>query len=174
MATPGTAAWAIEHYGNPGAPGSQQGREWASRNIVQANIFGRSIAVHKDAVRAFKHLSLLFRYHNPRYWDKVNEGTYDDWGFAHRYIAGTTTLSNHSFGLATDIDATKNPRTSNPDESDSYIYRKARESILVVERIGFMRWGGRYSSPDPMHFEVIWTPAKIKAEFDKEGEWKEH
>lgn len=169
---PGSEAWAKHYFGDPGIPGSAQGAQFAAKNIVVCNIFDRDIRVHKDAQRAFKHLSLIFKHHNPNYWKAVNEGTYDDWGFSHRFIAGTSVLSNHSFGTATDIDATKNPRTSDPDETKSYIWRQARESILRVEDIGFMRWGGRYSSPDPMHFELIKTPEWIKLHFDKDGRRK--
>lgn len=170
--TPGTQEWAKHFYGDPGVPGSIQGQRFAAKNIVTAEIFGREMRIHKDAQRAFKHLDIMFKRFNPDYWDQINEGTYDDWGFSHRFIAGTSVLSNHSFGLATDLDATKNPRTSNPDETDSYIWRNAKKTILKVEDIGFMRWGGRYTSPDPMHFELMWEPSKVRANFDKEGHWK--
>lgn len=169
---PGTAEWAAHFYGNPGVPGSAQGKAYEQTHIHRVTIAKREIPVHRDASRAFRHLSLLIQYHNPRYWAHISKGTYDDWGFAHRYIAGTTILSMHSFGLAVDLNAILNPRTTDPNELHSEIWKNMRQSIEAIEKTGFMRWGGRYRSPDPMHFEVMWTPDKIKDKFDVEGRWK--
>jgi len=68
----------------------------------------------------------------------------DDWGFNCRPIAGTRTPSNHSWGLAIDIDATKYPQGT----------RRFPPAWLVAlfESYGF-EWGGRWRTPDPMHFE---------------------
>lgn len=71
------------------------------------------------------------------------------WGFACRAIAGTSTPSNHSWGLAVDINAPSNPRGKKlktnmpswmPDLWNAY---------------GF-RWGGDYvKDPDAMHYEFM-------------------
>lgn len=62
-----------------------------------------------------------------------------------RFIAGTTALSNHAFGLAIDIDAATNQRgtrgTMNP------------AVVQIFERWGFT-WGGTWRYTDPMHFEM--------------------
>lgn len=170
--TPGSQEWAKRYYGDPGPPGSAQGQRWAAKNIIVADIFGRELRIHRDAKRAFLLLDHIFYRHNKRYWKNINEGTYDDWGWNHRYIAGTFILSNHAFGLATDLNATKNSRTSDPNEKNSQIWRKARSSILAAERSGCFRWGGRYGSPDPMHFEVIWTPVQQRDHLDRFGRWR--
>jgi len=62
-----------------------------------------------------------------------------------RFIAGTTTLSNHSFGLALDLNVPGNQRGT-AGEID-------RGVVAIFERWGFT-WGGRWSYTDPMHFEL--------------------
>jgi hypothetical protein len=81
------------------------------------------------------------------------------WGFANRAIRGSSTPSNHSWGLAIDLDAPSNPMTTNPG---------ARHTIGsyasgVAARYGF-RWGGDYvGRKDYMHFEFMGTPASAAA-----------
>ena len=75
------------------------------------------------------------------------------WGFANRPIRGTQTPSNHSWGLAVDINAPANPMTDR----------------LVTDMPAWMpqlwkskqfRWGGDYKSrKDAMHYEFMGTPA---------------
>lgn len=75
--------------------------------------------------------------------------SYGCWGFSCRAISGTSSPSNHSWGLAVDINAPSNPRSSSlrtnmpswmPDLWNAY---------------GF-RWGGDYkTNPDAMHYEFM-------------------
>ena len=62
-----------------------------------------------------------------------------------RYIAGTTRLSNHSFGLALDLNVPGNQRGT--------VGEMDRGVVAIFERWGFT-WGGRWSYTDPMHFEM--------------------
>jgi len=62
-----------------------------------------------------------------------------------RFIAGTTTLSNHAFGLALDINVPGNQRGT-VGEID-------RTVVSIFEKWGFT-WGGRWRYTDPMHFEM--------------------
>ena len=62
-----------------------------------------------------------------------------------RFIAGTTTLSNHSFGLALDLNVPGNQRGT-VGEMDPGI-------VAIFERWGFT-WGGDWRYTDPMHFEL--------------------
>jgi D-alanyl-D-alanine carboxypeptidase len=77
--------------------------------------------------------------------------SYGCWGFACRAISNTQSPSNHSWGLAVDINAPRNP----------YKYRP-----IVTDMPGWMpdlwnaygfRWGGDYASGkvDPMHYEFM-------------------
>jgi peptidoglycan hydrolase-like protein with peptidoglycan-binding domain len=95
------------------------------------------------------------------------------WGVACRAISGTSTPSNHSWGLADDLNA-----PANPYASADWHRRNARGTrpfglaivcdipqavVELWEGHGY-RWGGRYrTKPDPMHFEFMGTPADAAA-----------
>ena len=74
------------------------------------------------------------------------------WGFANRAIRGTNRPSNHSWGLAVDLNAPANPMGAH----------------LVTDMPGWMvelwtskrfRWGGNYTGrKDAMHYEFMGTP----------------
>ncbi|MFB9315351.1 M15 family metallopeptidase [Nocardioides plantarum] len=68
-----------------------------------------------------------------------------------RFIAGSTTLSNHSFGLALDLNTPGNQRGT--------VGEMDRGVVAVFKRWGFA-WGGDWRYTDPMHFELskIVTP----------------
>lgn len=97
------------------------------------------------------------------------------WGFACRAIANTRTPSNHSQGVAVDLDAPENPYLSAATHRLAHPLRHAYpggrilrstmpyEAEAIARRWGF-RWGGTYSTkPDPMHFEIAVTPAGAAA-----------
>jgi hypothetical protein len=92
------------------------------------------------------------------------------WGFACRPISGTTVPSNHSWGLAVDINAPVNPMASadwhrrNANSGNStfpfglrIVTNIPEQVVRLWEGSGWI-WGGRYSRPDPMHFEFVGTP----------------
>jgi len=62
-----------------------------------------------------------------------------------RFIAGSTTLSNHSFGLAMDFNVPENQRGT-PGEMN-------RTVVQIFKDWGFT-WGGDWHYTDPMHFEL--------------------
>lgn len=62
-----------------------------------------------------------------------------------RFIAGTSKLSNHAFGLALDLNTATNGRGI-PGDMD-------RTVVAIFKRWGFA-WGGDWSYTDPMHFEM--------------------
>jgi hypothetical protein len=62
-----------------------------------------------------------------------------------RFIAGSSTLSNHAFGLALDINAVENQRGT-----AGLIDRGV---VQIFQKWGFT-WGGDWHYTDPMHFEV--------------------
>jgi len=76
--------------------------------------------------------------------DKIHPGEYAGCYYP-RFIAGTTTLSNHSFGLAFDINTPGNQRGT-VGEID-------RGVVAAFEKWGFT-WGGTWHYTDPMHFEM--------------------
>ncbi len=62
-----------------------------------------------------------------------------------RFIAGTTTLSNHAFGLAFDLNVPENERGT--------VGQINRQVVAIFQRYGFT-WGGVWHYTDPMHFEL--------------------
>lgn len=99
------------------------------------------------------------------------------WGYAPRYISGTTTWSNHAWATADDVNA-----PSNPYASADWHRRNARGTrpfglaivcnipqkvIELWEGHGY-RWGGRYKTkPDPMHFEFMGSVLDARATEDR-------
>ena len=76
--------------------------------------------------------------------DKIHPGEYAGCYYP-RFIAGTTTLSNHAFGLAIDLNVPGNQRGT-AGEID-------RGVVAILKHWGFT-WGGDWGYTDPMHFEV--------------------
>jgi hypothetical protein len=77
------------------------------------------------------------------------------WGYACRAIRGTRTASNHSWGLALDINSLTNPMGAT--------FRSNLPPAVVAMwwSCGFF-WGGWYRSrPDAMHFEYVGRPADV-------------
>lgn len=154
MSTPGTEAWAIANYGHP---------DRLKGEIVVIDFCGRKLSVNSLCKRHFLHLERIFDLYAPRYAKKIDEGQLDDWGYNKRKIAGTSTWSNHAFGIAIDINSLTNGWNTKGNMPEEVVRR--------AEASGF-RWGGRYRTPDPMHFETLLTPTQISNRFDKEGRWK--
>ncbi|MGN6780736.1 MAG: M15 family metallopeptidase, partial [Marmoricola sp.] len=76
--------------------------------------------------------------------DKIHPNEYAGC-FNPRFIAGTTTLSNHAFGLALDLNAIENQRGT--------VGQMDRGVVAIFKRWGFT-WGGDWHYTDPMHFEM--------------------
>jgi hypothetical protein len=89
------------------------------------------------------------------------------WGYANRAIRGTSTPSNHSWGLAVDLDAPENPYLSRDMHRAAHPLRRNFPGGLIlrstmperteaIARYWGFGWGGRYPTrPDPMHFEFV-------------------
>jgi hypothetical protein len=67
-------------------------------------------------------------------------------GYNYRNIAGTNRLSNHAYGRALDINWNDNARGTKGKIDPTLARTLAQKHGLV--------WGGDWSNPDPMHFEV--------------------
>ena len=76
--------------------------------------------------------------------DEINPGEYAGCYYP-RFIAGSTTLSNHSFGLALDFNVPGNQRGT--------VGEMDRGVVSIFKYWGFA-WGGDWSYTDPMHFEL--------------------
>jgi hypothetical protein len=76
--------------------------------------------------------------------DKIHPGEYRGCYYP-RFIANTTTLSNHSFGLALDLNVPGNLRGT--------VGEMDRDVVAIFKKWGFA-WGGDWRWTDPMHFEL--------------------
>lgn len=84
-------------------------------------------------------------------------------GYNCRQIRGSSSWSNHAWGLAVDLNWDKNPMGS------ALVTDMPEWMPQLWESFGF-RWGGLYSSrPDAMHYEFMGTPAQARAYADRTG-----
>ena len=150
----GSQAWALEHYGDPDARGFRR------RNIVQVDFLGRILFVHRAARRHFLRLERLFEARAPEYAASVASGEEDDWSYLNRDVRGGTSKSNHSFGIAIDINALANPLGTSGDMPVDVTRQWQAEGGA---------WGGVWSRPDPMHFETHLTPEEIRERYRPDG-----
>jgi D-alanyl-D-alanine carboxypeptidase len=78
-----------------------------------------------------------------------DDPSYGCWGYSCRCISGSNTASNHSWGLALDINAPSNPYTS-PLVTDMPSWMPDLWNLYG------WRWGGDYSGDqDAMHYEFM-------------------
>jgi hypothetical protein len=146
-------------WGDPGGPAVPKvAAAFRERNIITVSAGNIRLAVHKSIaplVREGIRKCLAIGYT----FDRVA----DDWGYANRYIRGAEArrvLSNHAWGLALDLNATKNPMTS-----DGKLHTDMPATVVAIwTSLGFM-WGGNYSGArkDTMHYEFAGTPATAAA-----------
>lgn len=92
--------------------------------------------------------------------EPIDEGTFDDWGYAFRMVRGTTDkLSCHSSGTAIDLNATKHPL----GKAGTFPAEKVPMIRALAKKYG-LKWGGDFKTrPDDMHFEVEATLTKAQA-----------
>ena len=76
--------------------------------------------------------------------DTIHPGEYAGCYYP-RFIAGSTTLSNHAFGLALDLNVPGNQRGT--------VGQMDRGVVQIFKSWGFT-WGGDWGYTDPMHFEM--------------------
>ena len=153
-------------WGNPDAP------DYRTRNIVTVTAGGVRLAVRREVAPLFQgFIADLIR---SGYRLDVNA---DDWGYANRCVRGTGTgtgkpcvKSNHSWGLAVDLNALANPMTeAHPSHADQPGHdSRGVHTDMPPETAGLastwgLRWGANYTGTrkDAMHFEFMGTPADV-------------
>jgi hypothetical protein len=94
---------------------------------------------------------------------KINEGVWDEWGWAVRPIRDSSVTSNHASGTAIDLNATKHPlgvrgtlrfwlrRGTRRELAEERIRRILNTQYKDVIRAG-LNYTGR---PDEMHYEIV-------------------
>jgi hypothetical protein len=98
--------------------------------------------------------------------EPIDEGTFDDWGYAYRMVRGDATkLSCHSSGTAIDLNATKHPL----GKSGTFPAEKVPMIRALSKKYG-LKWGGDFRSrKDEMHWEVEVSATKAKELITKLG-----
>lgn len=116
---------------------------WVAENIrtQEVPILGR-VTCHKVMLPQFE--AALREISERGLADKIRVGEYGGCYYP-RFIAGSTSLSLHSFGIAFDVNVPGNLRGV-PGDID-------RTVVSIFKKWGFA-WGGDWSYTDPMHFEL--------------------
>lgn len=119
---------------------------------------GCSRSVHRDAAVIFHALGLTF--------DMFGYPVRSCGCYACRRIKGSTKWSSHSWAISDDVNPGQNPWapwvggrlvTNLPDELILYV---EKELVTVDAGLPVLFWGGRWNRYDPMHFQVIASPAE--------------
>ncbi len=127
------------------------GAKAAGTAVVTAEVSGTRMSVHKRIARL---VDLLIDTSERRGY-RLIPGQCG--GYNCRPIGGTSSPSNHSWGLAVDLNWQRNPMRR-PLTTDIPAWM-----VALWNRYGFA-WGGHYTStPDAMHFEFMGTPAQADA-----------
>lgn len=84
-----------------------------------------------------------------------------------RRITNGSGYSLHAYGIAADINARTNPYGPTLVTDMPRAMVAAAKAIRTKKRLQVFRWGGDYrSNKDAMHFEVVLSPAEMKAGID--------
>lgn len=139
-------------WGDPGEPNSTVAAQYVTRHITTIKVADRSFRVRKEVAPLFHALVILMEKNGT----DISKGILDDWGYANRDIRGYPGFkSMHSWGLAIDLDATKNVLGSS---STSFPVFKTRKAATDCSLDWGYLWDGR---KDPMHFEFTGSKAQV-------------
>jgi len=133
----------------PGWPNCQESK------MVTHTVFGVDFVMRREMVTIFDY---LIRRHDATIED-INVGV-DDYCFSCRAIRGTRTASNHSWGLALDLNSAQHPL----GVDHTWDARQLLMGHLMCAELRFVRWGQDYTSrKDGMHWEWMGTPTDAAA-----------
>lgn len=144
-----TETTAAQRGWGPGWPNCQGAR------MTRITPCGRALTVRAEA-------AVLFDYLVRRFDAEVEDinAQADDWGFACRPIRGSDPArpSNHSWGLAVDINAARHPLGA----TGTFTAGQLVAIHLMTAELRFVRCGVDYDGrKDPMHWEWMGTPADM-------------
>jgi D-alanyl-D-alanine carboxypeptidase len=128
--------------------------QYVPLNTFDGQLVTTNTQIQSAAAGAFRLMSHIFAEHE--YY------VYSSGAYNYRNIAGTNTLSVHSWGLAIDINPNVN-YVNAPYSSIPANFRAAAQEILgsirtKTSNARVFEWGGNWSSKkDWMHFEVVCT-----------------
>lgn len=120
-----------------------------SRQLATFSRAGVPFRVWAPAAPAFEWLTGFLH--------SIEPVTQDGWdgGYAHRKIAGTNVWSEHSAGVAIDWNASQHPLgTPKTTGWDRGAWGAIEWLLSKTLKGSFFTWGGQWTRPDPMHFEL--------------------
>lgn len=141
----------LKGWGDPTAS------DYAVKNITTFTYNDRRFRVRTEVKPLFHGLLILMS----KAGVDISAGVLDDWSYVLRPIRGyenvkPTPYSYHSWGLAIDLDATKNPLGATTTSFPIEPTKKASADCTLSW--GFL-WSGR---KDPMHFEFNRSKSDVK------------
>jgi D-alanyl-D-alanine carboxypeptidase len=141
-------------WGNPGAPGSQAGRLFAHNIVTKTSKGGIRLNAHRDAIA----LLLGFIDAAERLGYDVRQQDTGAWNHRFMRALGRTLkkLSSHSWGIALDMNWSTNPQSRT-------LKTDLPENIKQLGRQFGLVWGGRFSLPDAMHWQLNISPVEARA-----------
>ncbi|WP_336251184.1 M15 family metallopeptidase, partial [Stomatohabitans albus] len=146
MARRGSPGWMAQVWGPPGPHGLAT---WQLTPDVR-------VTTKKAAIPAFQRLAAIMNKHGYR----IRPGVTGAYNF--RRIRGGRGWSNHSWGLALDVNWDKNPMTTPLKTDMPKAMVDEIKAIRTVDGLPVFRWGGDYTGrKDAMHFELMVTPKEL-------------
>lgn len=147
-------------WGHPGSPGTATATTYRRDHIVTIAVGGIRLHVRREVAPLFAGFITEI---TKRGYDL--SGRADDWAYICRPIRGYEDewnatrllryLSNHSWGLAIDLNAVDHPLGQRGTGVPDWVVDEAHRWGLS--------WGGDYiGRPDEMHFECLLTPAQVE------------
>jgi len=114
-----------------------------------------NLLVAEEAVPAWEHFSDLMTKHAYLFRETAG-GTYKC-----RLIAGTNVYSLHSYGIAIDLNPSKNPNGKPLRHDYPQAFINDVLGLDALDGTPLFRWGGAWVTPDSMHWEVNCPPSQV-------------
>ncbi len=138
--------------------------QWMCRNgdgrFADVKVFGKGVGgVPEPAVDAYKAFERALR--------SAGYQPGSQWAYNCRKIAGTNSFSLHSAGIAIDIDPEQNPY-SHGNPFSGKIKEHHVNAVLAIKNSqgqSVWSWGGSWSKPDRMHFQLDQGPSLVDVDW---------
>lgn len=115
---------------------------------------GRHLVL-RDGSAGFLLVYLAVMFHRTVERLNITGQEWDEWGYANRPVRGSgTTISNHASGTAEDLNATLHPLGVPITRTFTAKQIRRIRRILRWPLMNTLAWGGEWSRPDGMHFEL--------------------